>query len=147
MMEFFYSDLSDKYQELAEKLLTLAKDQDAVGGEDALEEIGRYAAFRMQELIRSKKMTPDGKRWAPWSPRYARTRKPGQSLLLATGTLLRSIDFAVLRPSAVNIGTDVPYAGHVNDKREFVGITELGLRKIEEILQQQFVKALEGALA
>ena len=42
--------------------------------------------------IDEEKTAPDGTPWAPWSPKYAKTRGPENSLLVSEGNLLASIE-------------------------------------------------------
>jgi phage virion morphogenesis protein len=100
--------------------------------EPALAKIGAHQRETIQRRIQRTKQTPDGEDWAPWRP-FTRAKREakgnaGQGLLWDDGTLLESI-LAESGEHHVTIGTDVPYAGYLQDgtpkmaAREFIGWT------------------------
>ena len=80
-----------------------------------LDAIGQQQEDSARYRISQTKRAPDGKRWAPWSPRYAATRGPGHSLLRDTGALYDSLTHNVLGRHAVEIGSNMHYAGHLQE--------------------------------
>ena len=74
------------------------------------EKIGDQQEQSARRRIRETKTSPSGKRWDPWSKKYAKTRKPSQSLLVSSGDLADSITHVVRSPSEVEVGSNLDYA-------------------------------------
>lgn len=74
-----------------------------------LDAIGAILESGARRRIGDEKSGPDGAAWAPWSDRYARTRRRAQSLLQSRGDLLDSIAFDT-RAGGVAVGSNLVYA-------------------------------------
>jgi phage gpG-like protein len=77
---------------------------------ELLDNIGQQQEDAARRRISETKRTPDGKRWEPWSERYAKTRKSQHSLLRDSGALLDSFTHQV-QEDAVAVGSNMKYAG------------------------------------
>ncbi|HMI89803.1 MAG TPA: phage virion morphogenesis protein [Polyangiales bacterium] len=75
-----------------------------------LDSIGQQQEDSARRRITETKRSPDGKRWAPWSERYRKTRKSHHSLLRSTGALVDSLDHQV-EGDVVVVGSNLKYAG------------------------------------
>ena len=91
--------------------------------------IGSEGAVQTRRRIFEEKTDPNGNGWLPWSPRYAATRRPGNSLLIDTHDLVDSIDSYADGNTAV-VFSDVVYAGTHQDghgnvpARPFLGVSD-----------------------
>lgn len=74
-----------------------------------MQTMGAAVESQTRRRIADEKTGPDGRRWKPWSARYARTRHANHSLLVNEGHLLNSIRWALLGSDAVTIGTNLAY--------------------------------------
>lgn len=74
-----------------------------------LETMGGVVESQTRRRIETEKESPDGKSWDDWSPRYAKTRHGGHTLLMNEGDLHDSIQFLVTG-GAVEIGSNLIYA-------------------------------------
>ena len=74
-----------------------------------LDAIGQEVEGQTRRRISEEKTAPDGKSWKDWSPKYARTRHGGHSLLEGEGYLLDSIQYQI-NPDAVEVGSNLVYA-------------------------------------
>ena len=91
-----------------------------------LARIGASEVENARARIQATKGTPWGDSWEPWAPstREHRERKgnAGQGLLWDDGDLLKSIRYETLlnveNLSVVDIGSDLPYAGFLQDGTE-----------------------------
>ena len=110
-----------------------------------LVKVGEYEKRKIEQRIRVEKADPDGKEWAPWRPftREKRIAKgnSGQGLLWDTGHLLASQTYVTPFGADLEIGTDVPYAQHLQEgvpgkmeARPFVGWGEADLAYLETSL-------------
>jgi phage virion morphogenesis protein len=106
--------------------------------------------------IHFEKRAPDGKPWAPWSPRYARTRKPGlHSLLMDTWAMVDERLDSKSTATTATVFDTAPYAGfHMTGTRRmparpFLGISDANARDIENwlgpALDEMAQEALTGA--
>lgn len=75
---------------------------------ELLPQVGGLVESQTRERFQSK-TGPDGAPWAPWSAAYAKSRRRGQSLLVAEGHLRDSIEWRV-EGDAVHIGSNLVYA-------------------------------------
>lgn len=75
-----------------------------------LDAIGQQQEDSARRRIFETKRTPSGKRWAPWSTSYAKTRGPQHSLLRAGGDLADTMAHEVDGKSAVLVGSSMVYA-------------------------------------
>ena len=116
-----------------------------------MQEIGDVIAEDIKNMITKRKMGPDDKPWAPWAPSTAKARKrkgnAGQGLLWDTGRLLRSIKAQVIGShNTVQIGTDVKYAGWLNNgtekmpARPFLGVSARAKKGINQVIESYFKK-------
>ena len=79
--------------------------------ENVLGEIGQTLEDSARRRIAETKKSPEGKRWAPWSPAYAETRSAQHSLLRSTGNLLDSLTHQVDTSALeVEVGSNMVYA-------------------------------------
>jgi phage gpG-like protein len=125
-----------------------------------LESVGSGMQKEVQNRIRKAKESPGGEVWAPWMPRTRQYREhkgnSGQGLLWDEGTLLNSISFAVDdgaqgdlfgAKGGVVIGTDVAYAGYLQDgtermaARPFIGWSDAEAAELE-FSAVRFIEAL-----
>lgn len=74
-----------------------------------LDAMGAIVETQTRRRIESEKESPDGQSWVDWSPRYAKTRHGGHSLLQNEGHLHDSIQFLVTG-DVVEIGSNLVYA-------------------------------------
>lgn len=86
--------------------------------EQLLDAIGQQQEDSARYRISQTKRGPDGARWAPWSKRYAKTRGAGHSLLRDQGHLMDSLTHNVLGTHAVEIGSNMHYAGYLQEGTE-----------------------------
>lgn len=102
--------------------------------------------------IEYEKTDPAGKRWAPWSEAYARTRDAGDSLLIDSRDMIDSFQRKVNR-TGFAVWTDIEYAGAHNfgapsrgiPKRQFMGFSRENLRNIDEWLGQILLNGVGAA--
>jgi phage gpG-like protein len=125
-----------------------------------LEKVGQQAQKSVQQRIQQTKQDPDSAAWSPWMPRTEkyRTKKgnAGQGLLWDEGNLLNSISFVVDdgaqgdlfgAKGGVVIGTDVAYAGYLQDgtermaARPFIGWSDAEAAELE-FSAVRFIEAL-----
>jgi phage gpG-like protein len=125
-----------------------------------LETVGSGVQKEVQDRIRKVKESPGGEVWSPWMPRTRKYREhkgnSGQGLLWDEGTLLNSISFAVSDSAQgdlfgslgwVAIGTDVEYAGYLQDgtermaARPFLGWSDAEVTELE-FSAIRFIEAL-----
>ncbi len=85
---------------------------------DLVDAIGDQQVNSAKRRIRETKRAPNGRRWAPWSERYAKTRDARHSLLVNEGNLADSITHEVINPGEVLVGSNLAYAGvHLHGSR------------------------------
>jgi phage gpG-like protein len=125
-----------------------------------LETVGSGIQKEVQNRIRKAKESPAGEVWAPWMPRTRGYREhkgnSGQGLLWDEGSLLNSISFVVDDAAqgdffgakgGVVIGTDVAYAGYLQDgtermaARPFLGWSDAEVTELE-FSAVKFIEAL-----
>lgn len=75
-----------------------------------LDAIGQQQEDAARRRLFETKMAPDGRRWAPWSKAYAKTRGPGKSLGRNEGHLGDSMTHVVAGREAVEVGSNLAYA-------------------------------------
>jgi phage virion morphogenesis protein len=78
---------------------------------DLADAIGEQQAASAKRRIMDTKRDPAGRRWKPWSERYAKTRETQHSLLMSTGALHDSITHQVVDAAQVRVGSNLVYAG------------------------------------
>jgi phage virion morphogenesis protein len=88
--------------------VALATDADT---HDMLDAIGQQQEDSARRRIGETKMGPNGKRWAPWSASYAKTRGAQHSLLVGEGNLRDSLTHSIIDKSSVEVGSNLVYAG------------------------------------
>jgi hypothetical protein len=95
-----------------EKLRLRVKDLESkLGGSlDLVKAIGAQQRDAAKRRILQTKKAPDGKSWAPWSERYAKTRKKQHSLLVGERHLETSMTFEPVSPGEVIVGSPLVYA-------------------------------------
>lgn len=74
-----------------------------------LEAIGGVVESQTRRRLGEDKKGPDGEAWPAWSPGYAASCKPGQTLLEAEGHLIDGIHYMV-EGDQVEIGSGLVYA-------------------------------------
>jgi phage gpG-like protein len=115
-----------------------------------MQTIGQKAQQEVHARIQQSKQDPESQPWSPWKPRTEnyRTKKgnAGQGLLWDEGTLLNSIKFQA-DGHGVTVGTEVPYAGYLQDgtermvARPFLGWSDADIGTME-FSAIQFIEAL-----
>ena len=86
-----------------------------------LDALGAEGESQTRRRLDEEKTGPDGKAWPEWSERYAATRRSGQSLLVAGGDLLDSIQHLVSGDTA-EWGTNLIYGAIQQFGGEEVGM-------------------------
>lgn len=101
-----------------------------------LEGLGALIESQTRRRIQTEKTDPNGQAWKPWSPEYAKTRKPRHSLLIDFGNpgLLESIQY-LMGDRKVIIGSNMNYAGYNQATRPFLGVGGPGSKPRAEILE------------
>lgn len=117
----------------------------------ALEEIGKGLQQSTKDRIRTTKLSPDGKPFAPWSFSTLKARqKEGTAaagILFRTGKLHESIQYQVVN-NQVQVGADssAPYAKYLQfgtmkmPARPFIGFSQQDLEMIRKILRNHIRK-------
>lgn len=124
--------------------------------EQLMDDIGVRLVSFTEDRLRDQKESPDGEVWPAWSPDYAETREPHQSLL-QTGTgdgamLESSFTHEVIDGDTVLVGTNVIYAAthQFGDDsrgipaRPFLGIGDEDENEIESIVDNYLEGLIEG---
>lgn len=101
--------------------------------------LGRMLKRQTQDRIQFEKHDPAGQPWAAWSPSYAATRGPGDSLLMSSRRLLNGIKASVTQ-KGVAITSDQDYALAVNAARPFIGISDANNHEIEDFVNGWLAK-------
>ncbi len=70
---------------------------------------GALVESQTRRRIAQEKTTPDGTPWVAWSESYKKSRKRGQSLLMASGDLLDSIAWTISGED-IEVGSNLIYA-------------------------------------
>lgn len=107
-----------------------------------LEQLAGGVETQTRERIADTKAAPSGARWARWSPAYAKTRHPGQSLLQGEGDLLDSITGQVHDEHA-EVGSNLVYAAtqQFGDEsrgipaRPYLGLSRANLYALETLTE------------
>lgn len=102
--------------------------------------LGRLLVDQTKHRIEVEKTSPDGRPWALWSEKYARTRNSGHSLLIDSRDMLESIK-ATVRADVVAVTTGVPYGNRQNSSRPFIGISAENRQDIEQLVQDWLERA------
>lgn len=79
---------------------------------DGLANIGGLIESQTRERFETR-VDPDGEAWAPWSAAYGKTRKTGQSLLVATGAYRDSYAWD-LTGDELRVGSNMVQAALLN---------------------------------
>ena len=153
--EAVWSDLADSFTALANKTLPVPKILGPItsAANSLLMALGNIVKKDIQDRIETGKKTPDGGGWKAWDARYARTRGPGDSLLLQAdsksraGSLINSINSLLVSSSEVGTGTDIIYGERQNTMREFIGITQVTEELLEEVIVDSFSQVFEEVFA
>ena len=132
-------DIKDALGNLAKK---------AKESRDLMKEIGDIIVEDIKHRIVKLKKDPDDKPWSPWSKATKKARqKKGNAalgLLFDSGELNDSITSKVTSKNNVQVGTNSPYAGFLNDgtnkmpARPFIGISKRAQKGIDEVLKLHF---------
>lgn len=94
-----------------EQLIAKVSAATAADTRGLLDAIGQQQEDSARRRIFETKRAPDGKRWKAWSRAYAETRGPQHSLLRDRGALAESLTHAVDGKEAVEVGSNMNYAG------------------------------------
>ena len=128
---------------------------DEFGGFDRrhlLDIAGATVESQIRRRITEDKESPDGTRWPDWSPRYAKTRHAGQSLLDGEGDLVDSIVYVVyFDGSAVEIGSNLVYFATHNfgdedrniPARESIGLSNDDEEELDAVIEDFFKEVLQ----
>ena len=76
--------------------------------------IGVEVESQTRRRISEEKTAPDGSAWDAWSERYAKKKSGNNSLLDASGQLLKSITYQI-KGNQLHVGSNVPYAAMHQD--------------------------------
>lgn len=109
-----------------------------------LDAVGETVQEQTQIRIRDEKRDPDGRAWKPWSSSYAATRGPQHSLLIDTRSMHDNIKHKTQTRDTVRIWADTIYSGHVDDIRQFVGLSDANANEVESLLVAFVRDALYG---
>jgi phage virion morphogenesis protein len=113
---------------------------------EGLANIGGLVESQTRERFETK-VSPEGDAWEEWSERYALTRKPGQSLLMATGAYQDSYAWD-LTGDALRVGSNMVQAALMNwggtddmapgpaavPARQQLGLSDDNIRDIEDAM-------------
>lgn len=123
-----------------------------------LDDVGGRMASVAKGRIEETKAGPDGTPWPAWSPKYAKGRRSGASLLFDEDNLRFDIHH-VVEGNRLEVGSNIPYAGvHQHGSKQATGRgggiparPYLGMSAEDEadivLLAQDFVSdLLEGSL-
>lgn len=108
---------------------------------ELLQIIANKSAEQVERRIFEEKTTPGGARWESWSPRYAKTRKGGNSLLYGTGALLQSITGQVLDDKQAVVSSNLPYAARQHfggggiPARPYMGLSQDNIDEINGVVE------------
>lgn len=156
------TDAGRVFQELAGKFLKISATKlpapkfigPIVSATDSLlMAIGALVKKDIQDRIETEKRTPEGGSWPAWTPQYARTRGPGDSLLLRSDSkerpdsLFNSIDTVLVGGNEVSIGTDIIYGEIQDARREFIGVDDEAEGQIVDIVSASVVQMIEEAFS
>ena len=126
--------------------------------------VAQGVELQTKHRIRNEKTAPDGKRWAPWSEAYARTRKKGvHSLLMDTWAMSDDKLGSKSSATTATIFNTAPYAGrhqtggfNINSQgratvlpaRPFLGLSRQNAEDIQNwlgpMLERMSVESLKG---
>ena len=73
-------------------------------------EVGATVRDIAQNRIASKKYSPDGEPWRPWSPTYKAPKHGGHSLLRLSGAMMSGIQRGRYGPRKASVGSPAVYA-------------------------------------
>lgn len=107
---------------------------------DLMAEIGDVVIRQTHDRIDILHRSPEGARWSPWSPAYAKSRMGEGSLLNRSGRLYDSIK-ARVKVNTVEISTNVKYAKTHQygskkrniPQRKFLGISKADGAEINKV--------------
>ncbi|WP_051278441.1 phage virion morphogenesis protein [Solimonas flava] len=105
---------------------------------ELLDGVGAIVEVQTQRRIKHEKESPDGEKWAEWSPAYKATRRGSQDYLQDTGSLFTSIAYYV-EGDAVFVGEGMEYASfHQDGTRKMPARPSLGVSDAngEEITEE-----------
>jgi phage gpG-like protein len=109
--------------------------------------LGETIVKQTEARFNATKASPAEIKWAPWSERYAKTRKGGDSLLVDISTHesgtehLKDSFKPQIEAYAVTVSTEVPYAMFLHrgtkhmPARPFVGLSRKNLAELEGVMQ------------
>lgn len=115
----------------------------------ALLNVGAVVVSQTRHRIDSEKRDPWGKSWPQWSPEYAKTRHPNQSLLLSSGLLRDSITYQITR-THVRVGSNRFYSKWLQEgtsrmpERAFLGIGPDDAEEIEQVVIRNIRKLMRS---
>lgn len=115
---------------------------------DMLPSLAVLVESQTRRRIAEEQTGPDGKPWPAWSLDYAMTRRPGQSLLMASGDMLDSIAGEVTANDAITVGSDkvqaalMQFGGTANmaagpaavPARPFLGLSDDNLNEVADLV-------------
>lgn len=117
------------------------------GRERVLPAVAALVESQTRRRIADDKTSPGGEPWVAWSADYAASRKPGQSMLIASGGLLDSIAWQMDGDEAA-VGSDLVYAaahqfgprdGETGPpQREWLGLSAEDEAEIEALMHDLF---------
>lgn len=123
-----------------------------------LHALGDQAEEHSRDRIQNTKTGPDGKKWRPWSEKYAASKHgaknhdphPGQltesqnhTLLSLRGGLLDSMHNLVTFDE-VEVGSNIEYAHYQNEMRPFVGMSSDDSKEAIDVIEDFLDRETKG---
>lgn len=117
--------------------------------------LGETLVIQTQLRFLETKQSPAKKSWAPWSAKYAKTRKGGDSLLIDNSSHKGSDEHLwqsfkpTIEANAVTVSTDKKYAMPLHrgtskmPARPFIGMSRDDLAELEQVLQDVLEAMIE----
>lgn len=109
--------------------------------------LGETLVQQVEARFNGSKESPAEIKWSPWSERYAKTRKGGDSLLIDNSTHeagkehLKDSFKPQIQANAVTVSTEVPYAMFLHrgtkhmPARPFIGLSRQNLDELEGVMR------------
>lgn len=117
------------------------------GIDGILKIVGQVVEGQTRNRLSKEKKTPAGKPWDDWSEEYAGSKhgrdanhgphpdslrvSGSHSLLELSGDLIDSVQ-RLVSGDAVEVGSNLPYAGAMNKTRQYIGLSRENEEEIEE---------------
>lgn len=120
---------------------------------DVAEALSSLLEAQTRRRILVEKTAPDGTSWPHWDENYAKTRGPGDSLLVASHDLEKSVrgeakgkNATVLSDSIYAAVHQYGWPGRNIKQREFLGISTQNESEIQDTVRSVLEDALEDSM-